>query len=98
MAETRSTTNNEKIAALTAKFDGHEQTLIEMKQQLSLIAQFMQNVDQRLSDTEVRVQEENQRGTQNMETSVVVPSVKLLKLEFPRFSGVDLALWIYKSN
>ena len=45
MAETRSTTNNEKIATLTAKFDGHDQTSIEMKQQLSLIAQFMQNVD-----------------------------------------------------
>ena len=78
MAETRSTTNNEKIAALTAKFDEHDQTLIEMKQQLSLIAQFIQNVDQRLSDTKVQVQEENQ----NMETSIVVPDAKLLKLEF----------------
>ena len=94
MAETRSTTNNEKIAALTAKFDEHDQTLIEMKQQLSLIAQFIQNVDQRLSDTKVQVQEENQ----NMETSIVVPGAKLLKLEFPHFLRVDSSSWIYKSN
>lgn len=61
----------------------------------------MQKVDQRLSDTKIRVQEENQKGTQNMETSIVVglvPSAKLLRLEFPRFSGVDSASWIYKSN
>ena len=38
MAETRSTINGEKILALAAKFEGHDQTLIEMKQQLSVIA------------------------------------------------------------
>ena len=65
---------------------------------MSVIAQFMQRVDQRLSDTKVRVQEENQRGTQNVENSIVVLGVKLLRLEFPHFSGVDLASWIYKSN
>ena len=49
MAETRATTNSEKIAALAAKFEGHDVTLLEMKQQLGVIAQFMQKVDQRLS-------------------------------------------------
>ena len=38
MAETRATTNGEKIAALVAKFERHDLTLIEMKQQLSVIA------------------------------------------------------------
>ena len=42
MAETRATTNSEKIAALAAKFEGHDVTLLEMKQQLGVIAQFMQ--------------------------------------------------------
>ena len=45
MAKTRDTTNGEKIAALAAKFEGHDLTLIEIKQQLSVIAQFMQMVD-----------------------------------------------------
>ena len=58
----------------------------------------MQKVDQRLSDTKIQVQEENQRGTQNMETSIVVLGAKLLRLEFPHFSRVDSASWIYKSN
>ena len=49
MAETRATTNSEKIATLAAKFEGHDVTLLEMKQQLGVIAQFMQKVDQRLS-------------------------------------------------
>ena len=49
MAETRATTNSEKIAALAAKFEGHDVTLLEMKQRLGVIAQFMQKVDQRLS-------------------------------------------------
>ena len=69
-----------------------------MKQQLSVIAQFMQRVDQRLSDTEVQVHEENQRGTQNVENSIVVLGAKLLRLEFPHFSRVDSASWIYKSS
>ena len=55
MAETRATTNSEKIATLAAKFEGHDVTLLEMKQQLIVIAQFMQKVDQRLSNTKVRV-------------------------------------------
>ena len=41
MAETKATTNGGKIAALAAKFEGHDLTLIEMKQQLSVIAQFI---------------------------------------------------------
>ncbi|XP_023907750.1 uncharacterized protein LOC112019466 [Quercus suber] len=49
MAETRATTNNEKTAALATKFEGHDVTLLEMKQQLGVIAQFMQKMDQRLS-------------------------------------------------
>ena len=58
-----------------------------MKQQLGVIAQIMQKVDQRLSNTEVRVQEENQRRIQNVENSIVVSGAKLLRLEFPHFSG-----------
>ena len=98
MAETRATTNSEKIAALAAKFEGHDVTLLEMKQQLGVIAQFMQKVDQRLSNTEEWVQEENQRGIQNVENSIVVSGAKPLRLEFPHFSRVDSASWIYKSN
>ena len=45
MAKTRATTNDEKITALATKFKGHDLTLIEMKQQLSVIAQFMLRVD-----------------------------------------------------
>ena len=33
-----------------------------------------------------------------MENSIVVPGAKLLRLDFPHFSGVNLASWIYKSN
>ena len=33
-----------------------------------------------------------------MENSIVVLGAKLLRLEFPHFSGVDSASWIYKSN
>jgi len=33
-----------------------------------------------------------------VENSIVVPSAKLLRLDFPHFSGVNLASWIYKSN
>ena len=69
-----------------------------MKQQFGVIAQFMQKVDQRLSNTEVQVQEENHNGIQNVENSIVVSSAKPLRLEFPHFSGVDSASWIYKSN
>ena len=32
MAETKATINGEKIAALASKFEGHDLTLIEMKQ------------------------------------------------------------------
>ena len=98
MAETRATTNSEKIAALAVEFEGHDLTLLEMKQQLGVISQFMQKEDQRLSNAEVQVQEENQRGIQNVENSIVVSGAKLLRLEFPYFSGVDSASRIYKSN
>ena len=33
-----------------------------------------------------------------MENSIVVLGAKLLRLEFPRFSGVDSDSWVYKSN
>ena len=33
-----------------------------------------------------------------MENSIVVLGAKLLRLKFPRFSGVDSASWIYMSN
>ena len=33
-----------------------------------------------------------------MKNSIVVLGTKLLRLEFPDFSGVDSASWIYKSN
>ena len=33
-----------------------------------------------------------------MENSIVLPGAKLLRLEFPHFSGVESASWIYKSN
>ena len=49
MVEIRAMTNSEKSAALATKFEGHDVTLLEMKQQLGVIAQFMQKVDQRLS-------------------------------------------------
>ena len=87
MVEIRAMTNSEKSAALATKFEGHDVTLLEMKQQLGVIAQIMQKVDQRLSNTEVRVQEENQRQIQNVENSIVVSGAKLLRLEFPHFSG-----------
>ena len=98
MAETRAMTNSEKIAALAAKFKGHDLTLLEMKQQLGVISQFIQKVDQRLSNTGVQVQDENQSGIHNVENSIVVSGAKLLRLEFPHFSGVDSASWIYRSN
>ena len=33
-----------------------------------------------------------------MENSIAILGAKLLRLEFPHFSGVDLVSWIYKSN
>ena len=38
MAKKRATSNGEKIVALDVKFEGQDLTLIEMKQQLSVIA------------------------------------------------------------
>ena len=75
----------------TQKIQGiHTRTLNEMNQNLNVILQKLSSQDS--------CSHSPQRTVPVNQNSSALPFARSVKLDFPRFSGYDLASWVYKAS
>ena len=70
----------------------HTRTLNEMNQNINVILQKLNSIDVNQNSPQRKVQ------SNSIPSSSTLSLAKSVKLDFPRFSGVDLANWVYKAN
>ena len=70
----------------------HTKTLNEMNQNINVILQKLNSIDVNQNSPQRKVQ------SNSIPSSSTLSLAKSVKLDFPRFSGVDLANWVYKAN
>ena len=94
IASLRTTSNhlNRDIEEIQKIQGIHAKTLNKMNQNINIILQKLNSIDGNQNSPRRNVQ------SNSIPSSSTVSLAKFVKLDFPRFSGVDLASWVYKAD
>ena len=94
IASLRTTSNhlNRDIEEIQKIQGIHTRTFNEMNQNINVILQKLNSIDVNQNSPQRNVQ------SNSIPSSSTLSLAKSVKLDFPRFSGVDPANWVYKAN